>query len=92
MQDFPSSAGGIIFIKGIPSIGGIFTIGKAQPGTDNFTVLRKAPCFLFCFGKIQQTEDLIACRHAVHRNMKEAAKLPHRDEEIRREQDNQKTP
>ena len=44
-----------------------------------------------CFFQIQQTENLVAGRHAVHGNMEKGAQLPHGDKEIRCQQDNQQT-
>ena len=41
------------------------------------------------FRKIQQAEDLVAGRHAVHGDVEKGAELPHGEEEIRRQQDNQ---
>ena len=56
------------------------------PGTEPF---RRS--FYFCFRKLQQTKNLIACRHTVHRNMEKAAELAHRNKEVRCDQHDKQT-
>ena len=46
---------------------------------------------LLRFGQIQQPENLVGSRHAVHGNVEVGTKHPHGQEEIRRQQDNKQT-
>ena len=46
---------------------------------------------LFVFRQVQQAEDLIAGSHAVHGDVEKAAQLPHGEEKVCRQQDNQQT-
>ena len=66
-------------------------IGKAQAAAHDRAVRRAGLGLLRALGQVQQAEDLVARRHAVHRDVEEAAELPHRDEKIRRKQNDQQT-
>ena len=46
---------------------------------------------LLRFGQIQQPENLVGSRHAVHGNVEVGTKHPHGQEEFRRQQDNKQT-
>ena len=63
-------------------------VGEAQIPAGNFAAggINFLPA-LFRLRQIQQPENLIAGRHAVHGNVKEASQLPHGNEEIRRQKD-----
>ena len=51
--------------------------------------LRTLRAARFRLRQVEQAEDLVACGHAVHRDVEKRAELAHGDEEIRRQQDNQ---
>ena len=67
-------------------------IGEGETGTADCMIRRETFSNLkLCFFPIQQTENLVAGRHAVHGNMEKGTQLPHGNKEIRRQQDNQQT-
>ena len=64
-------------------------ISKTQTIAMNRTAFIYTRLSLWIFRKLQQTKNLVACRHSIHRNMEIGTKLTHRDEEIRRQQHDQ---
>ena len=56
-------------------------VGKAQIAAVQAAV-RAGERLLVRFRQVEQAEDLVAGCHAVHRDVEKGAELPHRDEEI----------
>ena len=63
-------------------------VGEVHPLQGQRAVLRHRAGAPGRFRRVQQPEDLLAGRHAVHRHMEEAAQKPHGQEKIRRQQQN----
>ena len=64
------------------------SVGKMQPPTDDVSV-RAGLRARRRLRQIEQAKDLFACCHAVHSNVEKRAKLPHGNEKVRRQQDDQ---
>ncbi len=65
-------------------------IRKTQPLAHNGAVLRNRNRLRRRLRQIQQPENFVAGGHAVHGDVEKASQLPHGDEEVRRQQNNQK--
>ena len=64
-------------------------VGEMQIFAFDRAIRRNGLGFLLGFRQIQQPEDLVTCRHAVHGNMEEASQHPHGQEKVRCQQNDE---